>query len=597
MKGDRRLIRKNDRERKMLKKIKRLGDRGPFWLAFLAVLILITDFGFDQGSLVQRIMSWVYSITIVTGVLSIIFRYALVRPRPRLKVWIIDGLILSVLLLIFFTVTVQLKTFLTPHRGWLYLGTVLVFIREFSALTINFSRQYLNPAQLFILSFILIILFGSFVLMLPNATYEGIPFIDALFTSTSAVCVTGLVVVDTGTYFTTFGQVVILILIQLGGIGIMTFTSYFSYFFRGGSTYENQLLLKDMTNSQKIAEVFGTLKKIILLTFLIEGIGAFMIYLTIDTSVVTSVFDQVFFSIFHSVSAFCNAGFSTLTNSLYETGFRFNYPMHLILSALFILGGIGFPIIFNSFRYIRHLIFDRLLPFSRRRQIRYAPGILNINTRIVLLTTTILILLGSVLFYIFEYNNTLAVHGGVGKIVTAFFGAVTPRTAGFNTVDMATLNFSTVMLIFLLMWIGASPGSTGGGIKTSTFAIATLNFLSLARGKDRIELFHREVADISVRRAFAIISLSLVVIGASVFLIASFDSHMDLLDIGFECFSAYSTVGLSLGITGQLSDASKLVIVFTMFIGRVSMLTILIAVFRKVKHLKYKYPTEEILIN
>jgi Trk-type K+ transport system membrane component len=204
---------------------------------------------------------------------------------------------------------------------------------------------------------------------------------------------------------------------------------------------------------------------------------------------------------------------------------------------------------------------------------------------------------GTILFYISEYNNLLAPHTGIGKVVTALFGATTPRTAGFNTVDMSALNFSTLMLIFLLMWIGASPASTGGGIKTSTFAIATLNFLSLAKGKTRIEVYRREISDISVRRAFAVISLSLFVIGSGIIAISVFDSDKDLKSIAFECFSAYSTVGLSIGITANLSSASKFVIILIMFIGRVSMLSILIAVIKKVKHKNYRYPTEEITIN
>ena len=477
------------------------------------------------------------------------------------------------------------------------MASFLVFTREFSALNINFRKQYLNPAQLFILSFIMIILAGTALLLLPRATQDGISFIDALFTSTSAVCVTGLIVVDTGSYFTKFGQTIIMILIQLGGLGIMTFTSYFSYFFRGSSSYENQLMLQDMTNTEKIADVFSTLKKIILLTFIIKAIGAACIYISLDQNLISSTNERLFFSAFHTVSGFCNAGFSTLSNSLYETGFRFNYPLHLTIAFLFVIGGIGFPILFNFYKYLKHLVLNRLFAGSNSERPAYAPWIINLNTRIVLITTLILIVTGTVTFYLFEYNNTLAEHNWFGKIVTAFFGAATPRTAGFNTVDTSALHFSTIMIVFLLMWIGASPASTGGGIKTSTFAIGTLNYLSIAIGKKRIELFHREIADISVRRAFAIISLSLVVIGASVFLVATFDSEKDLLHIAFECFSAYSTVGLSLGITADLSSASKMVIIFTMFIGRVSMLTILIAVLRRVKHFKYHYPTEEILIN
>jgi Trk-type K+ transport system membrane component len=402
---------------------------------------------------------------------------------------------------------------------------------------------------------------------------------------------------DTGTQFTVLGQTIILILIQVGGLGIMTFASYFSYFFKGGSSYENQLILSDITSSKKIGEVFDVLKKILLVTFYIEGLGAILIYLTLDSRFSDSITEKIFFAVFHSISSFCNAGFSTLPNSLYEQAFRFNYPMHIIIAALFIIGGIGFPIVFNLYRVMKQIVAGRIYALLNIKEYTYTPWLINLNSRIVLITSLILTLSGTVLFYFFEQNNTLAEHHGNGKWITAFFGATTPRTAGFNTVNTASLHFSTIMFIFLLMWIGASPISTGGGIKTSTFAIATMNFISLAKGKTRIEVFRREIADISVRRAFAIISLSLIVIGMSIFLIAFFDSEKDLMSIAFESFSAYSTVGLSLGITAGLSSISKLIIMVVMFIGRVSMLTLLIALVAKVKHKAYQYPGEEIIIN
>jgi Trk-type K+ transport system membrane component len=377
----------------------------------------------------------------------------------------------------------------------------------------------------------------------------------------------------------------------------MTFASYFSYFFKGGSSFENQLILSDITSSKKIGEVFDVLKKILLVTFYIEGLGAILIYLTLDSRFSNSITEKIFFAVFHSISSFCNAGFSTLPNSLYEQAFRFNYPMHIIIAALFIIGGIGFPIVFNLYRVMKQIVAGRIYALLNIKEYTYTPWLINLNSRIVLITSLILTLSGTVLFYFFEQNNTLAEHHGIGKWITAFFGATTPRTAGFNTVNTASLHFSTIMFIFLLMWIGASPISTGGGIKTSTFAIATMNFISLAKGKNRIEVFRREIADISVRRAFAIISLSLIVIGMSIFLIAFFDSEKDLMSIAFESFSAYSTVGLSLGITAGLSSISKLIIMVVMFIGRVSMLTLLIALVAKVKHKAYQYPGEEIIIN
>lgn len=565
------------------------------------MLVVIYDLGFEQSGQIAGILKFLYGFTLIIGIISTARRYYFYKERPGWKVMVWDGfsvffMFLLLLSLITYKAGVDNLEYLY-HTSWLNTGLFLVFLREFSALRIDFKKTLVNPAQLFILSFLIIILIGSLLLMLPRATHQELSFIDALFTSTSAVCVTGLIVVDTATYFTRLGQSIILILIQVGGLGIMTFAIYFSYFFRDGSSYENHFMVSALTQDKKIGEAFDILKVIILVTFLIESLGAILIYFTLDKSLIPGLSERIYFSIFHSISGFCNAGFSTLSNNLYESGYRFNYSLHLILATLFIIGGLGFPIAYNIVKTIRQIIKARMYAMFGGKQLTFTPWLLNLNTRIVLITSLILTVAGTLLFLVFEYNNTLSEHGFFGKLITAFFSATTPRTAGFNSIDMALLSFPTIMIIFLLMWIGASPASTGGGIKTSTFAIATLNFLSLAKGKNRIEIYHREIADISVRRAFAIISLSLVVIGAGTFSIAFFDSEKDLLSIAFECFSAYSTVGLSVGLTTELSSASKFVIIMMMFVGRVSMLTILIALVRQVHYKAYSYPTDEILIN
>ena len=585
-------IRRKEKRRNRINQVRRI----PIFLALLAILLAIVDFGFNLTDSIRN-MFWIFYLSVlVVEVISIVTRYFFVKVRPTFKVWPFDIVLLASLIIVLLNQFGFANYSLFKSHLWVYLLAVFTFIREFSLLKAGLIKRLLNPAQVFILSFVGVILWGTLLLMLPNATVGGLSFIDALFTSTSAVCVTGLVVVDTGSYFTGLGQLVIITLIQIGGLGIMTFASYFSYFFKGKSTYETQLMIKDMTNADKMAEVFGTLKKVLLLTMIVELVGAVAVYFTISPAVIPDAMQRIYFSIFHSISGFCNAGFSTLPNNLADSIWQFNYPLQLVLAFLFIIGGIGFPIVFNLTQYLKYLVKYRLI-LNNKRQAVHFPWVINMNTRIVFITTTILIVGGSILFYMFEFNNTLKVHSGFGKIVTAFFSACTPRTAGFNSVDTSALGFGTIMMLFLLMWIGASPGSTGGGIKTSTFAIGTLNFLSLAKGKDRLELFRREIADISVKRAFAVIALSLVIIGASVFFIALIEGYQDLLPIAFECFSAYSTVGLSLGITASLSSASKLVIIFTMFIGRVGMLTILIALFRRTRDLKYRYPKEEILIN
>lgn len=571
-----------------------------FLISILGLVLLVVDFGFYQSGQAQLYLNSYYFVVLLVGIGTTALRYLLQSKSFKRNVILFDSatilFTLAVLTAHFFGEEAHRHISYLYSDNWVRFAVIITFIREFSEQHISYNRTFLNPAQLFILSFLSMIVIGAFLLMLPKATYDGISFVDALFTSTSAVCVTGLIVVDTGSYFTTFGQTILLILIQAGGLGILTFASYFSYFFKGGSTYENQLALSDITGSNKIGEVFSALKRIIVITFSIELFSAVLIYFTLDKALYQSFIERAFFSIFHSVSAFCNAGFSTLSDNLFESGFKYNYNLQLIIIFSFVLGGLGFPIVVNLLKYLKYYIKKKVSYFSRH-ELAYQPWILTLTSRISLVTTAVLIVVGSLLFYLNEYSNTLAEHSAYGKIVTALFGATTPRTAGFNTIDTSMLNFSTIMLLFLLMWIGASPASTGGGIKTNTFAIAILNFVSLARGKERIEVFRREVASISVRRAFATIVLSLFVIGTGIALISIFDSQKSLLSIAFECFSAYSTVGLSLGITAQLSTYSKLVIIVVMFVGRVSMLTIMIAIIKKIKQQTYRYPVEEITIN
>lgn len=582
-----------------------LIGKTPVFFSVLGIIAICYDLGFNQSEIVQKAINLIYYVAIISGIIWTFINYVSGSQRFFLKVILFD------LLSIFFFFYVLIHKIPSLHflsfyhteqiDLLLYLAVILAFVREFSALKFSFTQIFLNPAQLFVLSFLSIILIGTFLLILPNATTESIGFIDALFTSTSAVCVTGLVVVDTGTDFTFFGQCILLALFQIGGLGIMTFASYFSYFFRGGASYSSQLILGNFTNSNKLGEVFSTLKKIILVTFSIEFFGAIFIYYSIQDNeiIANSFFDQIFFSVFHAVSAFCNAGFIFFPNSLETSYVAYNYGLHGSILVLFIIGGLGFPIVFNLLKYLSYLFRNRLIPklFNFEKNQKVTPWVLNLNSRITLITTLLLLIIGSIIFFIFEYNHTLQGHSSFGKVLLSIFSAATPRSGGFNVVDTSALQFSTTMLIILLMWIGASPASTGGGIKTSTFAVATLNFWSLARGKNRIEIFRREVADITVRRAFAIISLSLVSIGFGVFLISYFDSDKDLLRIAFECFSAYCTVGLSLGISPELTAESKLVIITLMFTGRVSMLTLLIAFLKREKYKNYHYSKEELLIN
>lgn len=479
----------------------------------------------------------------------------------------------------------------------LYAGIVLGFITEASYLLQFIYSKSINPGLLFVASFAFLIVIGAFLLKLPNATTRPLSAIDALFTSASAVCVTGLIVVDTATHFTSFGKMIILLLIQVGALGIMTFAGLLAYAVAGGASLRSQLAFRDMFSSRQVSNIMHFVYQVVIVTLLFEAIGAVGIYFSLEDGLFERELDKIFFAVFHSVSAFCNAGFSTLTNGLYEPVIRFNYGLQICISLLIILGGMGFPIVFNLYRFIKVKALNIWRQIIRNPKRAHIPRLINLNSRLALAVSGILLLIGFVAYFLFEQNATLEQHPTLfGKLVTSFFGGVTPRTAGFNTVDLTALTLPTVMIYLLLMWIGASPGSTGGGIKTTTFGVAILNAASILRGKDRTEVFRSEVSHQSIRRAFAVIFMSLLFIGVAVFLISVNDSDKGLIQIAFETFSAFSTVGLSLGITAGLTVFSKLVLIITMFVGRVGTVTLLVAFIRQSKPLYYRYPKEEITL-
>jgi trk system potassium uptake protein len=588
------------------KRFMRFLDALGILAALVGFFIFLIHIGFVHKPDKLLAIQHLYNIILWVIVFSSIAGLTVKKWQDReLKFRIAELVIIPILLLIL-DARMDFSGIMWPNQ-WLYnflnqnlavyIVLILALIVEVSTSTLQLSSRNTNPALLFVSSFLFLIVFGTGLLMLPKATYTGIGFTDAFFTSTSAVCVTGLIVFDTATYFTPLGKIFIIVLIQLGGLGIMTFTSFFGYFFKGGASFGSQFLLKDLLNEEKLGEIFKTLLKIITVTFSIEAIGAAFIYNSLNPSLFSGNLSILGFSVFHSVSAFCNAGFSTLSAGLYQPGFRFNYTLHYIIGTLIIFGGLGFPVVFNYYRLLRHFLKNLYCKLTTHSRFIHTPKIINVNTRIAVITTLMLLITGFVFFMFSEYNHSLKGLSIAGKVAGAFFGSVTARTAGFNTVDMSLLTPSTILIYLLLMWIGASPASTGGGIKTTTFAVAILNFVSMAKGKGRIEIFGRELANESVRRAFAVIFLSFIVIGSAVLMLAITDGHLDLSKIIFEVFSAFGTVGLSLGITAQLSLAGKWVLIITMFLGRVGTLTILVGIFRKLRSFQYHYPKENIMIN
>jgi potassium uptake TrkH family protein len=473
----------------------------------------------------------------------------------------------------------------------------MFILHELTTSPLKFYQLRMNPSLLFILSFLGIILIGSLLLMLPRATTHPIAFLDALFTATSAVCVTGLIVLDTAKDFTPLGQGIILGLLQLGGLGIITFTYFFGYFFQGSASFQSTIYIKNMVSAENIGSTLRVILRIVGVTFTVEAIGALAIWLLMRPDTLGSTTEDVAFSIFHAISAFCNAGFSTLSQGLFDARFRTEYGVQIVIMVLVLIGGIGFPSINNLGTWLKHQLRELWGWFWYRRPRRHLPRLIRLDSILAINTSLMLLLGGFLAVLLFEQRGILAgAEGWFGEAVTAAFATVTPRTAGFNTFDLMELSLPTILMMMALMWIGASPNSTGGGIKTTTFAVALLNILNIAAGKDRMEIQRREIAVDTVYKAFAIIFLSLLLILSATILLTFTEPNLPFQRLVFEVFSAVGTVGLTLGVTGKLSSAGKIVIMFCMFIGRVGALTIITGLVRKVSSLRYQYPREELKV-
>jgi len=471
-------------------------------------------------------------------------------------------------------------------------GIFLIAISEISLLSSIRTSINMPPALIFSLSFLIIILVGSGLLMLPNAHKLPISFLDAFFTSVSAVCVTGLVVVDTATFFTPLGKIIIICLIQIGGLGIMTFTGFFSFIFASGSSYKDRLLLKEIFSSESLDSLVKLLAKIILWTFITEAVGAFLIFRSLDPDTNR----RLLFSIFHSISAFCNAGFSTLSNGLYTESIRHLYSVHITIAFLIILGGIGFPVLLNVYSFFKQVIILLIRKIQRRR-IHAIHTQMNISGRIVVFMTLLLIIGGTALYFLFESENSMSGMNNNQKLITSFFGSVSSRTAGFNIIDMTFWGYPTIFLMIFLMWIGASPGSTGGGIKTTTFAIAFRSAYNSIRGKQKLVIGNREIGSGTISRILAIIFLSILIITVGFFCLLISEPDKNPVHLLFESVSAFSTVGLSIANTSTFSSAGKIVLILLMFIGRVGPLTLFTGFLLSNRTIYSRYPVIDITIN
>lgn len=494
---------------------------------------------------------------------------------------------------------VGLWQFLSNHYYVIALLTLFALL-EVSRGVVSFLDKKTNPALLMAVCFAVIIVFGALLLLLPRSTLPHIrlPIVDALFVSTSAVCVTGLSTVDIAQTFTLEGQIIIAMLIQIGGLGVMTITSFFAMSFMGGAGLYNQFAIRDMVGSDTFSSLISTLLYILGFTFTIEAIGALCIWASIHSTMDMTLHEELFFSVFHAVSAFCNAGFSTLTGNLGNAAIISGHnTFFLIITLLIVLGGIGFPILMN-FKRVLAYYFGKLWARLTRSAIppRYT-HLTNINTKIVLCTTGILILFGTVMIAVLEWDAAFASMPVWDKFVHSLFNSVSPRTAGFNSVDIASFSVLTIIVYSFLMWIGGASQSTAGGVKVNAIAVAFATVIAVVRGRSSVVLFNREISAESVRRTIAVILGSIITILTSFCLLVVMEPALSPRALLFEVISAYNTVGSSLGVTSMLGADSKIIVSLVMFVGRVGFITILMSFVPQSGTPKYRLPQDNVIIN
>jgi len=467
---------------------------------------------------------------------------------------------------------------------------------------LEFQEKYISskiPAEyLLVGSFAALILIGSLLLSLPRATAAGVAplsFMDAFFTATSAACVTGLSVRDVGTEFSVLGQWVVLGLFQVGGLGIITFVAFGSVLATKKFSIPQTVALRDLTNSGNLTEGRRFVWQVVLWMLLIELAGALALFSMAPAGDLDFI-QRAFWAVFHSVSAFCNAGFSLQSDSFESMGG--SVGINLTIMGLIVLGGLGMPVSRELIRYklTRSPFFRRFDYFKRAHQGK-AHKRLSLQTRISLWMTLILILVGGIGFLALESGGVFSDCSIGGKLLSASFQSVTTRTAGFNSVSFGDLGDATLVLVIGLMAIGAGPVSTGGGIKTVTFAVLLASTRAMITGRHNVEVMGRTLPRVLVRGALSVFVLYVMTAGITVFLLSITDPGIALRDKLFETISALSTVGLSTGVTGDFSTGGRIVLCLTMFIGRVGPMALIFSVFRSRRSAEeYQFPEEELVV-
>lgn len=571
--------------------------------ASLACLVCLAVYvGYDLNPAdrlyVSRLLRVCQLVFAVVLAFRFILRFKVEIKQARIIQWIVDVALLLTIIAWIWPQPQQMMLSWIWHRRFFLLVMAAYSVVDLSYSISKLPNRRTNPSLLMGASFLIFIIAGSFLLMLPKCTYDGISYFDALFVSSSAVCITGLTPVDIPSTFTPLGLGVLSLLVQLGSLGVITFTSFFAIFYTGNTSIYNQLMLRDMIYSKSMNSLVPTLLYVLGFTISVELIGAVCVYLTIPDALGMGVEDKIWFAAFHSMSAFCNAGFSCLPEGMANSALMHSdQSIYLVTSALIFAGAVGFPILVNL---------KEIMAFRLRRLWRWLRGlareprrvhVFDLNTKLVLWTTLSILVVSTVAFFFLEYNNSLAGMTLWEKCVQSLFNSLVPRSAGFSSVNPATFLDVTMLLIVAQMIIGGSSQSMAGGIKVNTFGVAMANLRAVLLGHQGATAFNRTISRASVRRANAIISLSLLTLLVYCVAMLLLEPRLPAKAVVFETVSALFTVGSSLGITADLGDAAKTLLCTAMFLGRVGLLSLLCGMMRRRRDLSPHLPADNVIIN
>lgn len=592
----------------------------------------INLFVFENKHLITRIMGWIVAISSLVTIATLVYYHGYEHTEEERKVLLdinrsfFAVFILNYLVRWFFTT--ERQAFIESTKSELVLLSLVVInfisfklfsfpiiVRFFEALGWDGFEPYyvffiqcyllvlivlevvksvqelgqikLRPTTIFLISFLLLIASGTLLIRLPavNVGDNEIRWIDALFTSTSASCVTGLIVVDTATFFNTKGHFILMMLFQIGGLGIISFATFFASFMKKGMGLKQQSMLKELFDNESLMGTVSLLRKVVFYTITIELISTLLVYNFWGSFAFSTSGEKMFYSVFHAISAFNNAGFALFTNGLAEPGIDTNYMLHLCIAATIFFGSLGFPALRDIFE-IQNVRERLSKPWKKWK----------LSTQIAFYGSLVLVVFGAVMFYLLEKNGVLHGASAMPATVTSLFQSVTVRTAGFNTVDFSLLGAPILIIFIFLMFIGASSGSTGGGIKTSTFVVIFTAILATVTGRKEVTLGRRTISQDLIYKAFAVFIFSATFIFIAVVLLVIAEPGIEVTRLVFEEVSAFATVGVSTGITAQLSDFSKMVLIVSMFVGRIGVLSLAFSLSVSTKSNAYQYPKSHIMI-